>query len=196
MATDDVIEPPRLRGRPRIAESRAITAAIELLEGQPTAAITMDLIAERAGVSKITLYRRWPTKLLLCVEAMLVRLASSNPLDEDLPPPVAIRQHLIAMIETFAGPTGDLVRKVVGESLADREMAGMLRERFLGDRRALAIRIIERGLADGSFRAPSTAEVLHDQLYGAIWYRFLFGVGSFDRPSTLRLYETIFQPVA
>lgn len=195
MAADDLIEPPRSRGRPRIAESRAITAAIELLESRPTVTITMDLIAERAGISKITLYRRWPTKLLLYVEAMLVRLASSNPLDEDVPPPVAIRQHLIAMVETFAGPTGDLVRNVVGESLADRAMAGMLRDRYLGDRRALAIRIIERGLADGGFRVSDTAEALHDQLYGAIWYRFLFGVGTLDRRSVLRLYETMFRPV-
>lgn len=194
MASGDAAEISRPRGRPRIAETQAITAAIELLESLPARAITMELIAERSGISKVTLYRRWPTKLALFVEAMLARFVEIMPLDETLPPATALRRHVVAMADAFSGPTGGLVRNVVGESLADPEMAGLLRDRYLGARRARAIRIIQRGLAEGTFAAREPAERLHDALYGAIWYRFLFGVGAFDRVQILALYRDVLQP--
>ncbi len=73
-------------------------------------------------------------------------------------------------------------------------MSGILRERYLGHRRDLAIRIIERGLLDGSFTATGSPEMLHDTLYGSIWYRFLFEVGSLSRKQALALFVAVLTP--
>jgi len=197
MSTDAPLVSPRPRGRPRIAdaEALAIAATTELLESVEVRSITMELIAERSGVTKITLYRRWPSKLALFVDAMLARMSATQPLREDISPPAAIRAHVAAMIRALRGPTGVLVRAVIGECLADRDLADLLRELYLGHRREIAIRIIQRGLADGSLEAAGPAEILHDALYGAIWYRFLFGVGRFDQRGAMTLLKDILKPV-
>jgi len=196
MSTDVRLVSPRPRGRPRIADAAtlAIAATTELLESVEARSITMELIAERSGVTKITLYRRWPSKLALFVDAMLARM-SATPLREDMSPPASVRAHVTAMVRTLRGPTGVLVRAVIGECLADRGLSDILRERYLGHRREIAIRIIQRGLDDGSFDAAEPAEILHDQLYGAIWYRFLFGVGRFDQRAAMALLDDILKPV-
>jgi hypothetical protein len=87
------------------------------------------------------------------------------------------------------------VRGVVGACVADPAMSGILRERYLGHRRELAIRIIARGLQDGSFTADGPAETLHDLLYGSLWYRFLFDVGSMDRKQALAVFVTVLKPM-
>jgi len=198
MSTDARLVSPRPRGRPRIAdaETLAIAATTELLESFEVRSITMELIAERSGVAKITLYRRWPSKLALFVDAMLARMSATMPLREDMSPQAAVQAHIAAMIRALRGPTGVLVRAVIGECLADRDLADILRERYLGHRREIAIRIIQRGLDEGSFGAAEPAEILHDALYGAIWYRFLFGVGRLDRRAAMTLLTDILKPVS
>src|SRR5882757_4956083 len=198
MPIDARLAVPRPRGRPRIAdaETLAIAATTELLEGVEVRNITMELIAERSGVAKITLYRRWPSKLALFVDAMLARMSATMPLREDMSPQAAVQAHIAAMIRALRGPTGVLVRAVIGECLADRDLADILRERYLGHRREIAIRIIQRGLDEGSFGAAEPAEILHDALYGAIWYRFLFGVGRLDRRAAMTLLTDILKPVS
>jgi AcrR family transcriptional regulator len=198
MPTDTEIDVPRTRGRPRIegAEILVLAAVADLLESHPVQLITMELVAERAGVSKITLYRRWPSRLAMLVDAMLERLSAVAPLDATKPPAMAIRMHLSSLVKALQGPTGDVVRSVVGACVADPAMAGTLRERYLGHRRALAIQIIGRGQRDGIFSATGSAEVLHDLLYGSVWYRFLFEVGNLNRRQALLLATAVLSPVS
>lgn len=189
---------PRLRGRPRMAdaEDRALAAVTALLEQGSVRDITLDQVAERAGLSRITLYRRWPTKLALFTDALLARMEATLPLDEAMPPLAAIAGHLVRMARAFQGATGALARAVVGEGLADPATGDALRERYLGHRRAIAIRIIARGLRDGSLGGGGGAEELHDMLYGAVWYRLLFSTGALDEAAVLRLLEAVLQPPA
>jgi hypothetical protein len=117
------------------------------------------------------------------------------PLDEALPPVAAIAGHLRRMAGELSGATGTLARGVMGECLADPATAAVLRDRYLGLRRETATRIIARGLADGSFAVRGTeAETLHDMLYGAIWYRFLFGVGTLDPRAALAVMQAVLHP--
>lgn len=194
--SQESIVAPRARGRPRLvgAEAQALTAVSELLEQGQVHGITMEQIAECAGVSKITLYRRWPSKLALFVDALLLRMTERQPLNEYVPPVEAIAGHLTRMAREFQGSTGALARTVVGECLADPGMIDVLREGYLGHRRAAAIRIITRGQRDGTFQADGTAEERHDMLYGTVWYRFLFGTGRLNERVALRLMEMVLQP--
>ncbi|MCO6417550.1 TetR/AcrR family transcriptional regulator [Siccirubricoccus sp. KC 17139] len=198
MSHENLLAAPRPRGRPRLegAEDRALDAVIELLEIAPVQDITMERIAERAGLSKITLYRRWPSRLALFIDALLRRVAETQPLDESLPPILAIANNLATFGRRLNGMNGALARAVLGESLADPEMAHILRDRYLAHRRDAAIRLIGRGQADGSFAATGEAEELHDMLYGALWYRFLFGVGRFSEAVALDFMEKVLRPRA
>jgi AcrR family transcriptional regulator len=175
-------------------EARAIHAVVALLDPGPLRDVTLDQIAERAGLSRVTLYRRWPTRLALFTDALLDRMTAALPLDAEMPPLAAIAGHVVRMVRALQGPTGALARAVVGEGLADPAMTDALRERYLGHRRAIAIRIIARGMADGSFGADGAAEARHDLLYGGIWYRFLFATGPLDEAAALRLFEMVLAP--
>jgi AcrR family transcriptional regulator len=189
--------PPRPRGRPRLqdVEEEALAVVEALLAEAPMRELTMERVAQRTGIGKVTLYRRWPSRTALLADALMRRMAASMPLDETLPPPAAIAGHLRGMARELGGETGAFARAVVGECLSEPATAVVLRERYLGLRRDTAIRIIARGLVDGSFTVRGVeAEQLHDMLYGAVWYRFLFGVGTLDPPAALALMEAVLLP--
>ena len=69
------------RGRPRSEKARLaiLEAATELLLVQGLSAVSMDAVAERAGVSKATIYRWWPTKETLALDALFNEWAAARP---------------------------------------------------------------------------------------------------------------------
>src|SRR5947209_19907530 len=70
-----------LRGRPRSEKARLaiLEAAAELLLARGLSAVSMDTVAERAGVSKATIYRWWPTKETLALDALYNEWAAVRP---------------------------------------------------------------------------------------------------------------------
>src|ERR1700704_255725 len=81
---DVTAEPPR-RGRPRSEKARVaiLEAAAELLLARGLSAVSMDAVAERAGVSKATIYRWWPTKETLALDALYTEWAAAGPHPRD-----------------------------------------------------------------------------------------------------------------
>jgi AcrR family transcriptional regulator len=77
-------EPPR-RGRPRSEKARLaiLEAGAELLLARGLSAVSMDAVAERAGVSKATIYRWWPTKETLALDALYNEWAAVRPAARD-----------------------------------------------------------------------------------------------------------------
>jgi AcrR family transcriptional regulator len=184
----------RRRGRPPASEPAVLEAAIGLVRTIGVSRVTMEAIAKRAGVTKITLYRRWPSKAALLAEALLSELRQAAPLDATASPKEAIAMHVAAFVRGLGGPLGELLRGVVAESLTDPVARLAFRDRYLGLRRLAAIQIIKRGLADGTFDATGPAEDRHDELYGALFYRFLFQVGALDEAAALRLVQDVLNP--
>jgi AcrR family transcriptional regulator len=85
---------PRRRGRPRDAGAREaiLDATLELLAERGFHATTMDSIAERAGVGKNTIYRRWSAKDDLIIDAFL---------------------HFTADLELRGGPSDDVYLRLL-----------------------------------------------------------------------------------
>jgi len=167
---------------------------LELIDEVGVKAVTMEAIAERAGISKVTLYRNWTSRAALLAEALLMRIQQRLPLAADADPLEAILNHATQFGGQLSGATGELLRTMIAEFLGNPEMMLEFRDRYLGARRKLAISLIRRGLKEGRFRAVGKAEVLHDALYGAIFYRFLFQLGGLTRAEIRRIAETILEP--
>src|ERR1700761_3415758 len=76
------VAPDRGRGRPRdeSARLRILKAALELMDEMSFTQVTMEGIAERAGASKTTVYRWWPNKAQLAIEAFREAVAPELPL--------------------------------------------------------------------------------------------------------------------
>src|ERR1039458_1340509 len=73
------------RGRPRSERARKaiLEAAAELLLARGLSAVSMDAVAEQAGVSKATIYRWWPTKETLALDALYTEWAAARPYPRD-----------------------------------------------------------------------------------------------------------------
>ena len=167
---------PRPRGRPAIDEAAVLSVAMQLVYRAGVRGVTTQAIADQAGVAKASLYRRWPTRAVLLAEAILGELRKGAPLDETMAPRDAVLDHVTRFARGLRGKLGPALRGVTAECLLDPE-ATAFRDFYLRHRRDSALRIIARGIADGSFAGGASAEDRHDALYGALFYRFLFQVG-------------------
>src|SRR5438132_1672951 len=112
-------------GRPRSQKARSaiLAAAGRLIEEQGLRAISMDAVAERAGVSKATIYRWWPSKGRLALDVFLDQVLRSQ---QPLPDQGSLRRDLLAHVTAVAQsygrtPTGRLLADLIGELPADRE---------------------------------------------------------------------------
>jgi AcrR family transcriptional regulator len=158
-ATPDESETPR-RGRPRSAESeRAILqAALDLLaEGQGPASISIAAIARRAGAGKDTIYRRWPSKDDLLVDALASQLA-----DITIGPDASLRS---AIVELLTDMIGRLQKQRDRRILQSMRGAGddfpKLKERYyeqvISRRHALVRQYMEAAEARGELRAGAAS---------------------------------------
>ena len=173
----------RSPGRPRSEASRQaiLTAALSLATETGYAGLTIEGIAARAGVGKQTIYRWWPSRADVLLEA--------GAAEADLQVPVtdhgSYRADLRAFLEAsyalgneprFAG----LLRALMAEAQLDPEFGLRFRAAFLERRReALAViagRARERGDLPGR---PDPATVA-DIVFGTIWYRILATTRPFD----------------
>jgi AcrR family transcriptional regulator len=171
------LEPgPRSPGRPRSerAATAILGAARELLEERGLRGLSVDAIAARAGVSKATIYRWWPNKSAVVMDAFLADTGPRMPFPDTGSVREDLRRQLRSVIRLFNEPRtrGPFVA-LIAESQHDPEVARALRERFIAARRAAAREVFERGQARGELRADLDIDIANDALYGALYYRLL-----------------------
>src|ERR1700761_6209411 len=135
---------------PRTAGARAEREILEsvraLLEEVGPAGTTVEAIAKRAGVSKVTIYRWWPSRAAVIMSAFLQLGRINAPYPQELEP-ASIVDRLTMMAEAFCGPTGEMVKTLLGEAQFDPEVAQAFRDGYILERRvegrALILRAIE-----------------------------------------------------
>ena len=164
-------------GRPRSEEAhRAILeATLELLVEVGFSAMTVEGIASRAGVGKATIYRRWPSKLPLVVEAY-GRLpgfdeADTGDLAEDL------KKMLRGYLQAFnASPLSAVLPSLAGERAHNPELEGLF-EPVSKDRRQPLIRALERAVDRGDVPPDVDLELAADLVVGPIAVALFFKGG-------------------
>jgi AcrR family transcriptional regulator len=178
MTADTASDAPR-RGRPRSEKARLaiLEAAAELLLERGLPAVSMDAVAERAGVSKATIYRWWRTKETLALDALYNEWAAVQP-------PVrstgSLRGDLLALLRPWvrlAGsrPYGRVISALLTEAQTDPEFGAVYRSRFLEPRREQGRAIFRRAIERGEIPADTKIEVALDLLYGPLYHRLLHG---------------------
>jgi AcrR family transcriptional regulator len=168
-------------GRPRSERAReAVLRASLELAGESGARVTMEGIAKRAGVSKETLYRWWPSKGEVMLEALAERGERAIP----IPATGSLGGDLSAFMRATARaldrPTRRALRALAAEAAAEPAFAVEARDRFLARRRAALATVLERAVERGELSAERAAITL-DLVFGSLWYRLIFEVGPLDR---------------
>ena len=154
----------RGRGRPRdpAKDEAILTAARDLLERHGYYGLTVDQVAEQAGVAKTTVYRRWSTKPYLVLEAIDAQLEPrEDPQGED---PIEDLRVLLQgfyrrLSSTEAGRTLPII---AAELLGDEDVAAIFRDRILLPVRRRGLAILDR--AEGRLRDGVDPAVILDAL--------------------------------
>jgi len=161
-------------GRPRSEEAHQaiLDATVELLAEVGFSALTVEGVAQRAGVGKATIYRRWPSKLPLVVEAFggLPRLedVETGDLAEDL------KTMLRAYLQLFnTTPLATILPSLAGER-AHNEALSELFDPVLKGRRRPLVTALERAVARGELAPDLDLDLAADLVVGPIAVRLFF----------------------
>jgi AcrR family transcriptional regulator len=173
----------RGRGRPRSERARLaiLAAAGELMLAGGIDAATMEAIAERARVSKATIYKWWPNRGAVALDGFLAMVRDSITVPEGLTTAQALRFQVGALVVLFRDTaSGPLMRALVGQAERDPEIARAIRERWLAPRRAVTAEILRTAMARGELRPDTDIEVAADQLFAPIYHRLFFAHAPLD----------------
>jgi AcrR family transcriptional regulator len=150
-----------------------LAAAGELLERDGFAAVTVEAIAERAKVSKATIYRWWPNKAAVVTDSFLESTAPERLFENTGSEKENLRRQMQKLAQIFSGQSGKTIAALIAESQFDAEVADAFRSRWISVRREETRKVIQRGIESGEFRADLDVEAAMDALYGPIYYRLL-----------------------
>jgi AcrR family transcriptional regulator len=161
-------------GRPRSEEAhRAILeATLALLVEVGYSGLTVEGVAQRAGVGKATIYRRWPSKLPLVIEAFRqlpgLEEADTGDLASDL-------EHMLrSYLRTYhATPLGAVVPSLAGELPHNPELMELFAP-VVKARRQPLIRALERAIERGEIPADLDLDLAADLIFGPITVRTFF----------------------
>ena len=171
-------------GRPRSEKARnaILRAAAELLLAHGLAEVSMDAVAERAGVSKATIYRWWPTKEALALDTLYEESAQNRPPVRDTG---TLRGDLLSLLQPWARlvssrPYGRLIAALITKAQTDPAFGEQYRARFVQPRRDEGRTILRRAIERGEIPADTKIEVGLDLLYGPLYHRLLHGHAPLD----------------
>lgn len=191
--------PRRAIGRPK--DERAgraiITATLHLMAERGVHDLRMDDVAERAGVGKATIYRRYRSKDALVVDAVATIVNEIA-----IPDTGSTREDLLALmtqaVELYGGDSlaASLMPALVEEARRSPQLASTVRDEFVTGRRAALGAVLQRGVRRGDLRRDLDFELALDILGGAIFYRLMVTGGPIDQPLAERIVELILRGFA
>ena len=173
--SDDGANGRRLPGRPRSEQARQaiFRSTLKLLQRSSFSGLTIEAIAADANVGKATVYRWWPNKGALVVDAF----ASSAEPELHFPNTGSVYRDMSLQMAQFLGvlrsPRGRIVAALLAGGQSDPELLTAFRERFLRPRREEAYKTLRRAIERGELPENLDLDVVLDTLYGAIYMRFL-----------------------
>jgi AcrR family transcriptional regulator len=167
----------RAPGRPRSEQARLaiLRSTLKLLADKGFSDLTIESVADHAGVGKATVYRWWPDKAALIADAF----ACSTKRNLHFPDTGSVRtdmsQQMRQLVKIFRSRRGRIVSAILAAGQSDRNVIAAFRERFIMPRRREAYATLRRGILRGQLRKNIDMDLLLDSLYGPIYMRFLIG---------------------
>ena len=153
------------------AHQAILGATWDLLVAGGWSAVSVDAIAARAGVGKRTIYRWWPNKNAVALEAFLARARATPPPGDPEGLSETLRAHARHFVDLYVGTRlGALLRELIGAAQTDPELARALREHWFLPRREPL-----RALIPGD-----DPDLVLDLVFAPLHYRLLTGHAAID----------------
>lgn len=183
---------PRRRGA--ALEEALLEAAIAELREVGYAAMTIDAIARRAGAGKVSIYRRWPTRIELAMAAAY-RLMGDPSLPNE---PSSLRADLLAvlrhMAQQMSGPAGEALRGIVSETLRD-DTAVQLARASRGNSARMVKEIVRRASERGEPVDPDPAPIKVQTPAALLQHHFLTQGPAIDDAFVVSVVDEVAVPL-
>jgi AcrR family transcriptional regulator len=188
---------PKGRGRQRSSESEEaiLKATLQLLKEKPLRDITVDAIARKAGVGKMTIYKWWPSKAYVALDAFrkkmnrVVVMPDTGDTEKDL------AELLYSIMSFYISPTGRIFSQFLAESQSDPEFAALFREHFLKPRRESAGAFLDRAMKQGVIDRTLNREILLDLIFGPMVFRLMAGHAPLNRAESDAMISTLLRGI-
>ena len=163
------------RGRPRNVEAQSsiLSASYDLLLENGFGAVTVDKIAERAQVSKATIYKWWPNKAAVVMDGFLSAASAKLPVPDTGSVFQDILEHATNMARFMTSQEGSIFLEIIGEGQVDSALAEAFRSRYIQPRRLEVRSIMDRGIQREELKQHVDIALCTDLIYGPIFYRLL-----------------------
>lgn len=182
-------------GRPRddSAGPALLEAARKLVSVHGYGAVSVQKIAEEAGVGRQTLYRRWASKAELVLDAFMesaerIEVPSKGNTEE-------IIRGFLSNLFSNLGDDGAALRSLMASAQQDPQFRETFRERFLAPRATIIRLILENAKRLGEIAPDGDIETAVVALHGAFWYQMLIGE-SLDKDFATSLSALIYRSVS
>ncbi|MFG3281401.1 TetR/AcrR family transcriptional regulator [Streptomyces sp. NPDC048111] len=180
--------------RDEAARLAVLHAADDLLVENGFGSLTVEAIARRAGVSKQTIYRWWPSKVEILLDTLIEDSDKRFPVPADKPTAEHIRRYLRGFARFVTrDPAGKVLLALIAEAQHDAETAKTFRARYLGPRRAQEREMLKRATEAGEVTPKLGPDATMDALVGPIVYCALTG-SSIPRGLVNTLVEDLLRP--
>ncbi|SDE01136.1 TetR/AcrR family transcriptional regulator [Sporomusa acidovorans] len=185
------------KGRPRNAatEKAILEASYDLLLEQGFGNVTVEKIAERARVSKATIYKWWPNKAAVVMDGFLSAAMSRLP----VPDTGSVMEDIAIQVSNLANfllsREGKVITELIAEGQFDLKLAEEYRLRYFNPRRLDSRRILERGVQRGELNKDLDLELCIDLIYGPLFYRLLVTGESIDEAFIRVLIKYAFEGI-
>jgi AcrR family transcriptional regulator len=180
-------------GRPRCeAAKQAIFDAVWRLRSRmPLAAMSIEAIAREAGVGKATIYRWWPSKAAVALDAFLHRYVPPIGLPPKGKAIEQLQRQIGAVAKVYSGELSRMAADLIAQGQSDPEVLKLFNERFVQPRRAQAKRVIEAGIESGEIDPNIDPDMALDILFGPIYLRLLLRHVPIDPTFVKHLPKTV-----
>lgn len=185
------------RGRPRNMETQSsiLSASYELLLESGFGAVTVEKIAERAQVSKATIYKWWPNKAAVVMDGFLSAATARLPVPDTGWVFQDILEHATNMAQFMISREGSIFLEIIGEGQVDSALAEAFRTRYIQPRRLEVRNIMNRGLERGELWKNLDIALCTDLIYGPIFYRLLVTGDPIDKNYVEQLVTQVFKGI-
>jgi AcrR family transcriptional regulator len=179
---------PNPERRSERARQAILGAALELCSEQSYAGLTMEGIAKRAGVGKQTIYRWWPSKAAILLEALKERAEDTLDFPDTGDLTADLRTQMTQVVRAFTDPLFAAYSKgLIAAAQSDSDIADAVVDTIIKPRVDLCTERLAKAQRSGKIRPDLDLRDLVELLYAPLYYRLLLHT----RPVTESQVDTI-----
>lgn len=170
------------KGRPRSEKSKnaILKATNSLLLHMSVQELSIEAIAKKAKVGKTTIYRWWPNKAAVIMEALSNQPGMQSPMPTPKSNADAIEMQLDKLMRLLHSKNGETIAQLFAESQADEKAQNIFQDNFLSPLIDAIEYSVEQGQKDQEFNPKIDTKTAVDMLCGPIFFRLMAHPADFN----------------